>query len=271
MDIYFDFEATQFSERIIAIGATCEYGDFDCLVSSFKKKITPFITQLTGITKEMVEDAPTANEAFIDLWQWIAQVNEGGEPVFYHCYGESDRNFLHNTADKMEENAISRFVRKLADSMIDDSKTVCRFFHTKAIGVHKALKYFEPETPDQDHDPLNDAILLKRLMEHVENAEPLADCPYEEHATQPKTSTKIKPQQGKETYHIVITHTTDEKAKSKTFMHLGQATSWMVQRIQKTHPCVNYNNVLKKIQKAITNGTPYANWYWNKVIIKEGE
>ncbi len=271
MDNYFDFEATQFSERIIAIGATCDYGDFDCLVSSFKKKITPFITQLTGITKEMVEGAPTANDAFIDLWQWIAHVNEGGEPVFYHCYGESDRNFLHNTADKMEENAMSRFVRKLADSMIDDSKIVCRFFHTKAIGVHKALKYFEPEIPDQDHDPLNDAILLKRLMEHIEKAEPLADCPYEECVTQPKTSIKAKPQRAKEVYHIVITHATDEKAKSKTFMHLGQATSWMVSKMKNNYPCVNFDRVLKRIQKAMETGTSYANWYWNKVIIKEDE
>lgn len=171
MDIYFDFEATQFSEQVIAIGATCVYGDFDCLVSSFKKKITPLISLTTGITEEMLEGAPTAEDAFIDLWQWIARVNEGGEPVFYHCYyGESNRAWLLNTAAEMEENAMSHFVRKLADSMIDDSEVVCRFFDTGIIGVHKALKYFEPDISDKDHDPLNNAILLKRLMEHIENA-----------------------------------------------------------------------------------------------------
>ena len=44
MDFYFDFEATQFNENIIAIGATCDYGSFDCLVRPPEgDKITKFI------------------------------------------------------------------------------------------------------------------------------------------------------------------------------------------------------------------------------------
>ena len=54
MDFYLDFEATQFKSNIIAIGCSCEYGDFDCLVRPPRKDhITPFITNLTGISKEM--------------------------------------------------------------------------------------------------------------------------------------------------------------------------------------------------------------------------
>lgn len=69
MDFYFDFEATQFKENIIAIGATCEYGSFDCLVRPPKgDKVTKFITDLTGITPEMAETALSLDEAFFDLW-----------------------------------------------------------------------------------------------------------------------------------------------------------------------------------------------------------
>lgn len=263
MDIYFDFEATQFSERIIAIGATCDYGDFDCLVSSFKKKVTPLITQLTGITKEMLEGAPTANDAFIDLWQWIAHVNEGGEPVFYHCYGESDRTFLLNTAAKMEENAMSRFVRKLADSMIDDSKTVCRFFHTKAIGVHKALKYFEPEIPDQDHDSLNDAILLKRLMEHIDKAEPLNEYPFVEND---KIIKVVVPQSSNSGYLITAISLTDMVMKPRFFNTYSEACDWLYPRIKKKSPKAVRDNILKRMKKAIDETSDYGGFHWIKEV-----
>ena len=174
MDIYFDFEATQFSERIISIGATCQYGEFSCLISSFAKKITPFITQLTGITKEMVKGAPTADEAFDDLINWIQEV-DCGEPIKYHCYGDSDKRFLRNTAKDIQNDRIANFVIDMADTIIDDSLIVTRYFKLNTIGVHKALKRFDPEIPDQDHDALNDAILLCRLMGYIANVASIDD------------------------------------------------------------------------------------------------
>ena len=49
MNIYLDFEATQFGEHIIAIGAHCSLGDFDCLVKPPQGgKINKFITNESG-------------------------------------------------------------------------------------------------------------------------------------------------------------------------------------------------------------------------------
>lgn len=54
MKYFIDFEATQFSQEIISIGCIREDGQtFYALVAPKKGKITPFITNLTGITAEI--------------------------------------------------------------------------------------------------------------------------------------------------------------------------------------------------------------------------
>ena len=52
MRFYIDFEATQFSNRIISVGCVCENGNtFKSLVKPVNKgKITPL---LTGLTKDL--------------------------------------------------------------------------------------------------------------------------------------------------------------------------------------------------------------------------
>ena len=264
MNIYFDFEATQFSNQIIAIGATCDYGDFWCLVSSFRKKITPFITQLTGITKEMTEGAPTAEEAFTDLRGWISKIWEcAEEPIFYHCYGDSDKDFLHNTACRIENAEIANFADNLADSLIDDSKKVTRFFHTKAIGVYKALRYFEPELGEQDHDPLNDAIALYRLNNHIDKAEPLNEYPFVEND---KIIKVVVPQPSKSGYLITAISLTDVVMKPRFFDTYGEACDWLYARIKKKSPEAVRDNILKRMKKAVDETSDYGGFHWTKEI-----
>lgn len=51
MNYFIDFEATQFSGEIISVGCVREDGEtFYVLVQPQKGKLTPFITNLTGIT-----------------------------------------------------------------------------------------------------------------------------------------------------------------------------------------------------------------------------
>ena len=54
MNFYIDFEANQFSDRIISIGCISENGNNFyslCRPSKPGETITNFITELTGITK----------------------------------------------------------------------------------------------------------------------------------------------------------------------------------------------------------------------------
>ena len=265
MDIYFDFEATQFSDQIIAIGATCKNGNYFNLVSSFANKLTPFITDLTGITKEMLAGAPSADEAFEALHSWIGNMTTY-EPTFYHCYGDCDKVFLHRTAEKIQNASIAEFVNNLADSLIDDSKTVCRYFHAKAVGVFKGLKYFEPDYPDQKHNPLEDAIALSCLMEHVRTAPALTEYPFA-----PEGEKKIVIPKSKSGYLITATSLDIADMKPKFFETYGQAADWLVARIQKKNPTAKRENILKRMKNAIDSDGEYAHFDWSKNIIRNDE
>ena len=66
MKYFIDFEAMQFSNEIISVGCVSENGEkFYSLVQPKKaKKITDFITTLTGITYEDLDCAPSADKVF---------------------------------------------------------------------------------------------------------------------------------------------------------------------------------------------------------------
>lgn len=263
--MYLDFEATQFGENIIAIGAHSIYGEFDCLVKPPKgDKLTPFITQLTGITKEMLECASTQEEAFYDFYEWIKEILfYCQEPIFFHVYGNCDADFLRHSARKIENQEVREFMENLADSLIDDSKKVCKYFHAKTIGVHRALKYFEPDICDQSHDPCDDAILLAKLMRYIESAEPLEECPYPQCFAPFKDKKERTINSG-----MVIGHNLQNpNAKPKVFINSAAAIDWLVTRVTNTFPEANKKKVKNKITKAINEGGEYYGRRWE--IIKE--
>ena len=259
MNIFLDFEATQFKENVIAIGAYCECGSFDCLVRPPKgDKVSRFITELTGITKEMSKAALPAEEAFSDLYQWIKEVGKDQSPIFYHAFGNMDEIFLTNTAQYIQDQEIRLFIENLAASLIDDSKKVCKFFHAKTIGVFKALKYFELDTPNQDHDPLNDAIALSKLMSYIYSTPELTECPFVENAY---IESKINPPK-KKLKKITAIHKTDKKAKPRHFFSEEEAINWAFNRVQKVSFGVSREKVALNLLKAISRQNSYLGWYW---------
>ena len=103
MNFYLDFEATRFSNRIISIGCTNERGaTFKTLVKPNKGKVDNFITELTGITKEMLQDAPSPDEAFNAFAEWAYQNSENTAPKYF-CYGNSDEDFIDATMRTMSD------------------------------------------------------------------------------------------------------------------------------------------------------------------------
>ena len=74
MRYFIDFEATQYSDRIISVGCVREDGAaFHSLVNP-NRQLTDFIISLTGITQEMVDAAPSADEVFSDLFNFVKDV-----------------------------------------------------------------------------------------------------------------------------------------------------------------------------------------------------
>lgn len=165
-----DFEATQFSERIISIGCVAENGErFKTLVKPPKKKdkVNKFITSLTGITNDMLEKAPSLTEAFSLLMGFVNAYSPQEKPIFY-CYGDCDARFITRSIDYIEDANIKAFVSGL--HLQDYSKQVKKFFGLNSLvslkKVYMVTKHIDEYT--QNHDALDDARMLQEVVLNME-------------------------------------------------------------------------------------------------------
>lgn len=163
MRYFIDFEATQFSERIISIGCVAENGNtFSTLVKPAKKKdkVNAFITKLTGITNEMLENAPSADEAFNSFFDFVL-ANQNEESPEYFCYGNADKTFIERTLTYMKDTRAITFASALWASIQDYSVCVKGYFQVKTeIALRKAYMLVQNEEVEQHHDALEDAQML---------------------------------------------------------------------------------------------------------------
>lgn len=170
MNFYLDFEATQFSERIISIGCIADNGaSFKTLVKPVKnEKVNAFITQLTGITNEMLENAPTADEAFNAFCDFVKTNNEGGVPTYY-CYGSSDKNFIQHTVSGMSDFHAIMFASSIQALMVDYSAVVKKYLSTRGLSLKKLVALIRHvDEVEQNHDALDDAMMLKECYEGLD-------------------------------------------------------------------------------------------------------
>ena len=170
MNFYLDFEATQFSERIISIGCIADNGaSFKTLVKPVKnEKVTAFITQLTGITNEMLEDAPTADEAFNAFYEFVRANNDGGTPTYY-CYGNCDTRFIKRTVSGMSDFQAIMFASSIQALLVDYSAVVKTYLSTRGLALKKLVALIrQVDEVEQNHDALDDAIMLKECYEGLD-------------------------------------------------------------------------------------------------------
>lgn len=168
MNFYIDFEATQFSNRIISIGCMSEKGDkFETLVKPVNgDKISQFITNLTGITNEMVKGAPSADEAFNALFDWVIEHGETGIPHYY-CYGDGDFSFLANTIKYMTDVRAISFAISLKAQLVDYSKIAVKQLNLQSISLKKLYILLKEEEVEQHHDALEDAEMLRFCRQNL--------------------------------------------------------------------------------------------------------
>ena len=171
MKFFMDFEATRFSNRVISIGCVAENGNtFQTLVNPGKKKVDKFITELTGITNEMLETAPSADEAFVDFYNYMVS-NFDGEVPEYYVYGNCDSSFLHATARKMSNPLAITFAQALAGNLIDYASVVKKFFVAPSdLALRKVYMLVQDEKDlVQKHDALEDALMLQTVVAGLHN------------------------------------------------------------------------------------------------------
>lgn len=171
MKFYLDFEATRFSNRIISIGCVAENGKtfYSLVKPGKKKKVDKFITELTGITNEMLENAPSADRVFSKLADWFEENSSGIAPEFY-CYGDSDAIFIQHTLADMEDTKACLCAMAIAGNLIDYAGVVKKFFVSpNDMALRKVYMLIQAKQElVQKHDALEDALMLQCVVENLE-------------------------------------------------------------------------------------------------------
>lgn len=164
MKYFIDFEATQFSQEIISIGCYREDGEvfYSLVAPCNKKKVTNFITELTGITKEMLANAPTSDEVFCEFSDWV--LKNDNDPEFY-VWGDSDKDFLMHTFNKTNSLKARMIISYMASALIDYSKNFEQKYYLNPTGLIKIVNCFTSDII-QTHNALDDAILLYYVYDY---------------------------------------------------------------------------------------------------------
>jgi DNA polymerase III alpha subunit (gram-positive type) len=261
MKYFLDFEATQFSERIISIGCVSEKGDsFYTLVKPAKKKdkVNHFITELTGITNEMLADAPSADTAFNALFDFVLNTNDE-EPLEYFCYGNSDKGFIQRTIAYMTDTRAITFAASIATLLQDYAKCVKKYFNlTDDVSLKKAYILIQQENIEQTHNALDDAKMLLTVAQNMM----IKCCPQDVAKLKDiKVERKI-PKKKSEKRWSVKTGASAENWKIHCyiaqhhiyFLNLDDAIDWIKQFYSNALPCKEGEIVEKKIKDHIIEG-----------------
>lgn len=282
MNYFIDFEATQFSNEIIAIGCVRSNGDTFYEEVRAKKKITPFITSLTGITDEQNKIAPTSDEVFSNFFDWISEYPE--EKAIFFCYGNSDLDFVKKNLTISQNLKAQAALSIIGMNLHDYSKTVKEHFGLiKNISLIKIIAYYRGvDSLTQTHDALEDALYLKEVYENVSNENCVEGHPFPDYESDNYAAIK-KEKTGKNTMesprnilrslkHKVLMYNQTGDLLEETFYNIGEARAYIINRLgpidkAKTNKAKIDNRIINAHKKKI----PYNGHIWNIIVLEELE
>ena len=284
MNFYLDFEATRFSNRIISIGCVAGTGEtFETYVKpGDKKKVDKFITELTGITNEMLAEAPDADTAFKMLYDFI-EANSDGEAPAYYVYGNSDAEFINSTLHHMSDTQACVCAQAIAGNLIDYASVVKKFFVAKSdLALRKVYMLIQEQKElVQKHDALEDARMLETVVSHLydkckpEDKETILAMP-----SQPRPQTgkkapaifqkwnsqpKWEAETGADENHWMLKCVDQHSGQAKYFNDFNTAALWVIKYIARNVSPKNADSV-RKIEAAVKaapqTGKCRYNCYW---------
>lgn len=173
--------------EVIEIGAVVlddsynEIGSFKTLVKpQYNDRITPYFSNLTGITTEMVAEAPHFEEALKTFVAWCRSLDK---KVHIYQWSESDLEQI------VKEIELKRIVlddqnQKMLDGWEDFQKEYGETLHLEnSVSLKNAAMYAGVDFEGREHDALDDARntatllrivrtpeLCKQALEHVIDA-----------------------------------------------------------------------------------------------------
>lgn len=262
MKFYIDFEATQPENEIIAIGAVAENGaTFHSLVKPQLSSISPYISQMTHISAEDLETAPTIDKALIDFDLWVMRQENEIMRCRFISYGDDDK-FIKSTLPAITNDHAFTVAAVLMAKIEDCSAETKRFFHGTIKLVH-AFNYVQAAETEQKHNPLEDAMMLQKVYEHMQTHDPLPCHPLNKNFGAAMANATVKMPSG-----TFWCQTSKKKsAQIVTFQSCDEAIDWLITKVMKAKEPerIHRDRVMANIMKAIRKDERYCNFYWRRV------
>lgn len=269
MKYYLDFEATQYSRKIISIGCVDETGRiFYSLVRPRSKKvITPFITKLTGLTWELLENAPTIDEAFSAFYDWVDCLHD----AHFYVYGNEDKNFLRNSQSEMSDTKALTLASIIENNLIDSANFVKQKFHDNLALVTILAYYRNCPIISQAHNSLEDAKWLMELCDYMANDTKeytfLETNDIKQRFPKPKVEyfdKKKIPEEDR--IHLFVYRKIGKRVAEKPcmeFTSFEQAVKFICKdRARRNRPQESKKIVLQSIHRAIEEDNAYYHFKW---------
>ena len=285
MKYFIDLEATQFSNEIISIGCVREDGEtFYSLVNVAKNKMTNFITELTGITKEDVSTAPSSDEVFTKFYDWLIPDES---KVQFFCYGNADLGFIRKNLNKATTVKAQMALSVLALHLTDYSKCVERHFGLiKAISLKKVLAYYrQVDEIEQNHNALEDALFLKEIYDRINDEDDVVECPFPgyEKPLKPEVTPKLITNISRK-LNITTDKFMDETMEFDVLQTSSKKGGTIIKRLSGKEAALNYiigtmsaetqevaqpRNVASRLIRASTRNEQYCGRWWK--IVARGD
>jgi DNA polymerase III epsilon subunit-like protein len=261
MIFYLDFEATQPENEIIAIGAVAENGaTFHSLVKPRFSSISNFISQMTHISREDLENASVIDVVLKEFDRWLMLQ----EPNIMNCrfisYGD-DKKFLEATKPAVLTST-AFYIYAVLLAKIENCLPEARNFFKGSIRLIDAYNYIQSLTNKQDHNPLKDAMMLKDVYNYMRNNEPLNAHPLSKAS---KTIEEVKMPSG-----TFWCQHKDGGKNIRYFDNFDKVVEWLVPNIM--HADINVvrkDKIMVNIMRAIRKESLYCGYKWGRVKEEE--
>ena len=270
MNFFIDFEATQFSNEIISIGCVSENNERFYSQVKAKKKISPFITSLTGITDQENKEAPESDVVFSEFFDWISQFND---KVIFYCYGNTDISFVKRNLEGTKNIKAQAALSLIGMNLYDYSKTVKNHFGLiKNISLIKIVSYYR-NTKElvQLHNALDDALFLKEVYENIIQENEVVGHPFPEYETLQDVADvyKMTKNELKNVRHKIFVYNQDG-VLVEDFQSLGEARNWIYNQLGKVDKAVaDKRKIENKIINAFLTNKTYKGYKWKIIVLKE--
>lgn len=259
MKYFIDFEATQYSNEIIEVGCVREDGvGFHSYVNA-KKNLTPLIKNLTGITQEIIDAAPSSDEVFKNFYQWIKDDTN----IEFYCYGTSDITFIRKNLNKTSNFEAQAALSIIGMALNNYGLDVKRHFGLiKDIGLVKVLAYYRGvEFIEQTHSAFEDAKFLKELYEHIQAEGEIEDCPFPNY--QKKSVAKPIQPKVEEPTHIPYIARIHKNQVIEVYTSMDEAVTWFINQLpENQRDMTEPKNVAKRIRHSFNTKKDYGEWKW---------